>query len=160
MRTEYARDVKKMTDNEITRLLAERVMGWVESNLLSDLKVGDDGCLFGNKCDCCGQRYGTLHSRECKYLEMKRIWISPDVERWSDTGEPRYYQRVAGWQPLSRINHAWMVVDEMIKEFYCDLDYESHSGDWCCGFWQDGAGGNEIDENVCRAICKAALRIA
>lgn len=65
------------------------------------------------------------------------------------------------FQPSTKIEHAWFVVEKLCNETGCDIvkvckrDPELLRGEWSCNF---GRGFEAFADTVALAICRAALQ--
>jgi len=105
-----------MTDQEISLLVAEKVMGWQH---LVDGSYSDEPYYF----------IDAIH-------------------------EPRYIE-VAKWQPTTRIDQAWQVVEKMVADGWGISIHD----DWLVVFFRHDKDAQEaVDKSAARAVCIAALR--
>lgn len=75
-------------------------------------------------------------------------WYVPD-------GDQFRFEARADWNPLSKIQDTWMVL-EKIAGRGIELVYNPHHEAWFCSIWCPSV--TMEDEDVKRAICLAALR--
>ena len=124
-----------MTDLEMTRLLAEKVLqleGLEVRAEQSDLREAIGRHLAGPR------RYFTsIH------------WCGLVGE-----GSVTY-----PWNPTERIEHAWEVRDKLAEQgaFFVANRFEGHTDAWYEP-WEDGREAEASDRTAARAICLCALR--
>lgn len=127
------------TDAEITRLLAEKVMGWPVSRTREEaIAHGQAGS--GQICEFDG---GAV-----------RFAAAPGFGRdgW-----------LARWRPLERIDHAWQVRDRLAEWGYVGIEHRQNGSE--CVVFTPGMNAPSYSRSVVhfeqsapRAICLAALR--
>jgi len=131
-------DYSKMTNDELNVAVAEKVMGW-KQEMTFDRDL----------------RRQVLH--EMKY------GIASDLSEYRKTWSGKV--PIEYWEPAKYIEDAWQVVEKMISNKYAyELSHECYYGElhWCLFRKElpdipDDYFGSAQNDNVCRAICEAAL---